>query len=391
MNENEIKTPCFVLDLDKSQDNIQRFRGALSSRFSNYVLGYSIKTNSTPILLDIIKNNGCFAEVVSYTEYNLALAVGFPPTNIVYNGPLKDKQTFIHAITNGAYVNIDTKRELSWLCDLPKDKIYNIGLRVNLNLKQISPEDCKEGEEYSRFGFSDEHGELFEAINVIKSFSNIRLAGLHLHRTSKTRSLDVYRNIANYAIEIVKKYSLNLDYIDAGGGYYGDMPGKPTYQDYVNIIADTLSQYLDCSKLVLIVEPGNAIIASPYSFYSSVIDTKRIKDNNIVVIDGSRNDIDPFFHKKDYFKTFVTQMTERSTINKQVIVGCTCLENDRLFEIDNHAQLKVGDIIKFHFVGAYTTCISPLFIRYFPRVYIQKDSKYELVHEEWTPKEYLQS
>ena len=275
MELSNIKTPCFVLEVDKLTQNIRSFKSALNSRFKENVLSYSVKTNSTPVLLDYVKKEGGYAEVVSYHEYKLALALGFKPSRIIYNGPLKDQETFLHALGNGAIVNIDTKRELDWLRLLPPGKVYNVGIRVNLNLSVISPEDCKDNEEYSRFGFSSENNELEETITLVKKLRNVRLTGLHLHRTSKTRSLSVYQNICEYAIKVIKNYDLAIDYIDIGGGYYGDMPGKPTYKDYVDTIADALSNYFDLSKLTLIVEPGNAIIASPFTFYSSVIDTKK--------------------------------------------------------------------------------------------------------------------
>jgi diaminopimelate decarboxylase len=390
MNINKLKTPCFVIETDRLLHNIRSFKTALDSRFKHNVLSYSVKTNSTPALLSVIKDEEGFAEVVSYHEYNLAILLGFAPNQIVYNGPLKDQETFLHALENGAIVNIDTKRELLWLSLLPSNKVYNVGLRVNLNLMEISPEDCKDKEDYSRFGFSTENDEFEEAVNMISKLGNVKLAGLHLHRTSKTRSLDVYQNICRYAIKVVKQYNLDLDYIDVGGGFYGDMPGKPIYNDYVDVIAESLSSFFDISKLTLIVEPGNAIIASPFTFYSSVIDTKQIGNKRIVVLDGSRNDIDPFFHKSDYFKSFLTYCENRAIVKNQVYVGCTCLENDKLFEINNHFESQVGDIIKFSFVGAYTICLSPLFIRYFPRIYVQKGDEVYLSREEWNADNFLQ-
>ena len=73
-----------------------------------------------------------------------------------------------------------------------------------------------------------------------------------------------------------------------------------------------------------------------------------------------------------------------------MFVGCTCLENDRLFVLNNHYEVRIGDIIKFSFVGAYTICLSPLFIRYFPRIYVQNGNELLLSREEWTEKDYLQ-
>ena len=385
-----IKTPCFVLNVDKALCNIIGFKTALINRFKNNILGYSVKTNSFPGWLDIVKDNGGYAEVVSYDEYNLVLKCGFDKSHIIYNGPMKDKASFIDALENGAIVNIEKKRELDWLLELDRNKSYKIGIRVNLNISVISPEDCKEEESYSRFGFSYENGELKSAIDHIAGLDHVVLKGLHLHRTSKTRSINTYKNICLYALNIIKEYDLNLSYIDIGGGFYGDMPGKPTYQDYIDAIYNVLSLHYNCDELCLIVEPGNALVASPFSYYTSVIDIKNVGDKRIIVTDGTRNDVDPFFHKKDYFKEFINDLSERDLEKEQVFVGCTCLENDKLFIEKGAPQMQIGDIIKFCFVGAYTMCLSPLFIRFFPRVYIKKHENLILAREEWTENEYLQ-
>ena len=280
MQLSNLKTPCFILDSDKLVSNVLEFKRALNSRFSNHCIGYSIKTNSLPYMLHMLNELGCYAEVVSYTEYALALQVGFEKSHIVYNGPAKDKETFLDAIKNGAYVNIDTKREIEWLNDLNKQHSYKVGIRVNLNLGKISPEDAKEGESDSRFGFSFENGELEEAINKIQLCKNVKLGGLHLHRTSLTRSLNVYRNICKYAIRIINSLGLELD--------------------------------------------------------------------------------------------------------SQMVVGCSCLEYDKLFTLQNQPLLNVGDRILYQNVGAYTMTLSPLFIRFFPRVYLKTLNGYEIIREEWT-------
>lgn len=389
--EFDLKTPCYVFDKDKLLNNTKDFQQALNKNFGRGIIGYSVKTNSYPSMLSCLKNIGCFAEVVSYTEYELALNIGFNKNQIVYNGPAKSKKTFIEAIINNSFVNIDTFREIEWLKELPQDKTFKIGIRVNLNLLEISPEDCKDGEEYSRFGFSEESGDFAKALDLISSLGNINLVGLHLHRTTKTRNISVYQNIGKYAIHLVEKYNLELEYLDLGGGYYGDMPGKPTYANYMDSIADTLKEYFDLSKLTIIVEPGNALAASVFNYYSSIIDIKYIKDNRILVSDGSRNDIDPLFHKTSYFFEVINETTKRDIEEKQVVVGCTCLENDRLFEMERQTKLNVGDVIKYNFVGAYTMCLSPLFIRYFPRVYKLENNQHILDREEWNSLDYLQN
>ena len=66
------------------------------------------------------------------------------------------------------------------------------------------------------------------------------------------------------------------------------------------------------------------------------------------------------------------------------------MENDRLFVAENKEALQVGDQISYRKVGGYTMCLTPLFIRYFPNVYLEENGQYRLVREAWTPEEYSQ-
>ena len=374
MNFNELRTPCFILDADTLRHLYRSFRDALQNHFAGARVAYSVKTNSNPTLLQILKEEGAAAEVVSDTEYDLATALGFK--EIVFNGPVKGKEHFLKALQDGQVVNIDSKREMDWLEELPANAQASVGLRVNVPL----PED----DTFSRFGFGME--ELKEAVERIQALPNVRLAGLHLHRTSKSRSLEVYAHIADKAAAVLQAYNLEPDYIDIGGGFFGAMPGKPSFEDYAAVLARELKAFPGAR---ILVEPGNALCAGAFSFLSSVLDVKKLESETVVVCDGSRNDIDPFFRKTDYFKSFPTVEAGRPTLPSQTVVGGTCLENDRLFHLENAPALKAGDRIAFANTGAYTMALSPLFIRYFPRVYVLENGDYRLASNEWNAQDYL--
>lgn len=376
MNDKDLQTPCFVLDADELRENYRGFARALSDRFRHPQIAYSVKTNAHPAILDILRKEGATAEVVSDTEYRLARALGF--TAIVYNGPCKGHDSFLEAVRSGATVNLDSQRELRWLAELPAEGCFPVGLRINVSL----PED----DAFSRFGFDGD--ELREAIRTLQALPQVRLAGIHLHRSSKSRSLDAYRTLARRAVEVLRECSLEPGYIDIGGGFFGHFPGKPGYDDYAAVLAEELLPVCTPDTRI-IVEPGNALIASPISFVASVIDVKTVGDERIAVTDGSRGDIDPFFRKSDYFKDFPTVEPGRPTVRSQTVVGHTCLENDRLFRLADGPELREGDRIIFRNTGAYTMALSPLFIRYFPRVYVRENGAIRPGTGEWTAQDYL--
>lgn len=385
----QLETPCFVLDEEELRRSVIGFQTALRSHFNDIVVGYSVKTNSVPYCVHKALELGAYAEVVSHDEYELVLLCGFPKDKIIYNGPMKSKVTFIDAVEHGAIVNIETKRELGWLKELDKNRNARVGLRLNINISHVSPSDADGDDDNSRFGFSDETNEFKDAVDYISTMQNVSLTGIHIHRTAHSRSVRFYKQSIAYACNVIRKYGLALDYMDIGGGFFGIFANKPTYQDYSDAFHEALKAN-GLESLRLIVEPGNAIVASCFTFVSEVIDRKQVEPGLwFITTDGSRNDIDPFFKKSSYMEEELYQH-DTSTVSKQFVSGCTCLEYDRLLTLSDKPLLEVGDRIVYHNVGAYTLCLSPMFIRYLPNIYALKQGRYKLVREKWTAREVLQ-
>ena len=384
-----LQTPCFILDKEELERSVKGYQDALKANFQKSIVGYSVKTNSVPACMKLAGEMGAYADVVSHDEYELARLCGFEKNRIIYNGPMKSKETFLDAIEHGAIVNIETKRELEWLIDLPKDDAYKVGIRLNINISHVSPEDADGDHDNSRFGFSDETSEFADAIKLIGELQNVTLAGLHIHRTAHSRSIRFYKQSIEFACKTIEKYVLKLDYLDVGGGYFGIFPNKPTYQEYSDAFCEVLIAH-GLQNLCVIVEPGNALVASCFAFLSEVIDVKHVeKELWFATTDGSRNDLDPFFKKSGYLSEILYNQ-ESPVVKEQIVSGCTCLEYDRMFTLTDKPLLSVGDRIYYRNVGAYTMCLSPMFIRYIPNIYSQKDGEYELIRDRWSAKEYIQ-
>ena len=388
----DLQTPCFILDKEELEKSVKGYQNALKSNFKRSIVGYSVKTNSVPVCMKLAGEMGAYAEVVSHDEWELARLCGFDRQHIVYNGPMKSKETFLDAVEHGAIVNIETKRELEWLKELDaqvSDDVqkYKVGIRLNINISHVSPEDADGDNDNSRFGFSDETNEFADAVALIAKMPNVELAGLHIHRTAHSRSIRFYKQSIEFACKTIEKYGLKLDYLDVGGGYFGIFPNKPTYQEYSDAFFEVLTSH-GLQDLCVIVEPGNALVASCFAFLSEVIDVKHVEEKLwFATTDGSRNDLDPFFKKSGYLSD-VFYDHETQVVKEQIVSGCTCLEYDRMFMLTDKPILSVGDRIYYRNVGAYTMCLSPMFIRYIPNIYLKDKGDYTLVREKWTAKEH---
>ena len=372
VRELNLQTPYFVIHTDKIDSQIDSLKSALSKRWDRWRIGYSVKTNNLPWIVSYMKSRGINAEVVSSDEYDLARELSYDTDQIIFNGLAKRKAEFIEAVNGGAVVNIDSKRELLWLleCDTDRLKGQGIGLRVNFCIEDYCPGESQCGAEDGRFGFSYECGELKEAIDFLNGHG-IRLSGIHLHCSSKTRSLNIYGAISAVAVKIADEYGLTLDYIDVGGGFFGGMPGKPSFDDYCELIKENLSKSPRTANVEIIVEPGMALVGANIDYIASVIDVKKTKNNIFVTTDGSRTHIDPLMKKTGYSYYFERAVSEKNCDAEplpQTICGFTCMEGDRFFTVTDK-PLCEGDRIHFEKVGAYTMGISPQFIEFYPAVY----------------------
>lgn len=377
----DIQTPAFVIREDKLQRQVNDLKTALSKNFLKSIAGYSFKTNNLPWLISYMKENGLWAEVVSSDEYNLAKRLGYPIEKIIFNGPAKGRSEFVEAVENGAIVNIDSKRELRWLlgCDPKTRNCWRIGLRVNFCLEEKCPGETQGGNDDGRFGFSVESGELSDAISFLK-VNDIPLSGLHLHCSSKTRSLNIYKAIAETAVDIVKSYGLNIGYVDIGGGFFGGVAGKPIFDDYFALVGSILAKAIDLNKTTVMVEPGISLVGSTIDYIATVVDVKSTKNNRFVLLDGSRIHVDPLMRKASYSYHIEHYTIQERESQPQILCGFTCMENDRFFRYEG-ASLLEGDKIVFEKVGAYTMGLSPQFIEAYPAVYAERGEEIELVRK----------
>ena len=378
--------------------DIELLRGALRDNWGdNSIMGYSVKTNSLPWVLNHLRKEGFYAEVVSDSEYDLARRLGYDADKIIYNGPIKDRTVFEQVIKDGGIVNLDSNYELDWLEEMSASSMsIKVGIRINADIASLSPNEELLEEDGGRFGYCLENGTVAQVIKRIKAMPNVKLSGLHLHSSTKSRSVEVYGALAKLAVNVARDYNLDVEYIDMGGGYFGGRDDMPNYRDYFGVIARVLSGYFSKDKVTLIAEPGVSLVSRASSLITEVIDTKDIRGHRYVVTTGSRVLLNPqvtrhtYPHHIEYMDSPTAPDGSRQPLPSQWICGSTCMEYDRLFELRDGAELKPGDRVVYDLAGGYAIALSPLFIHYFPKVIIEKITGETFVaRDEWTNDEFL--
>ncbi len=362
----DYKGPVYIVDLNKFEKNCNAVMSPFKKEWGvNIIFGYSVKTNRDKRLIKYAYDNmGWFIEVVSPHEYLYCEDMGISRERMIFNGPCKEN--LIKCSSNICKcINLDNLDEVKKV--VLKDGLQNsmVGVRLNFDLERKCPGETTVGREVSRFGFDYNGKDVFEAISILKKYG-LKKIGLHLHTSTKTRSIDVFKGLVSFACSFKSMIDIPISFIDIGGGFFGGQKksDKPTMEEYAACICQGLKSVFNPKETTLILEPGASVLATCVSYRTKVINKRRIRNCDIITMDGSLLHINPFMReRKQPFIVNNEEYYNRDIIaRKQIVCGATCMENDRFATLINTNQLNKGDILEFLDVGAYTMAFNSDFI-----------------------------
>lgn len=394
--DKEYGTPFYLMYPNIYQHNLQAFISAFKIRYDRILTGYSFKTNYVPSLCQYAKNEGCYAEVVSEMEYQLAEQLGFE--KIILNGPIKKESILYHAIESRAIINLDSEYEVESVCkyrELHPNTTIKVGLRINVMLTDSEGNSTIQcGLRVGRFGFPLDI--LDKNISRLRD-NNIIINSLHGHTSSSDRVPFNYQIITKRMLHVCEKYQLNdLEYFDVGGGFFGaaaegfDTSGRPTYKDYANIILDTVlaNEWFLNHKPFLIIEPGASVVSNVFDLVTKVFQTKHIGNVKFASVDGSIYDVKPTMHLYNPpCKAF--QNIKSNEIIQYDIVGSTCMEKDVILKGVELPRLHHGDYLLIKGLGAYTISLTPTFINYLSPIIECTENSYTVIRRRQTIEDVL--
>ncbi len=352
----------YILDTKKFESNFLALKNCFKEIYPNYNLAYSYKTNYIPKLCKKVNDLGGYAEVVSEMELELAKRVGVLSENIIWNGPCKNLAVLKDFLLEGGTVNVDNFVELNDVVNIAEksSRPINVGVRCNF--------DIGDGV-VSRFGFDVDNGDLLSAVTRINRNKNLNLKGIHCHFS--TRNLQSWENRVQGMLAVLKTTRTVPEYIDLGGGLFGNMPQSlkdqfggqiPTFEDYAMAVATPFKKFFDGQKQpTLILETGTALVSDCMKFVCRVMSVKEVRGKNIATLYGSVYNINPTLNGKNMPVDVLPCDRFGRDYQNLDFAGYTCIEGDYLYRGYN-GKLKEGDFVVFHNVGSYSVVLKPPFI-----------------------------
>lgn len=355
--------PFYLFDEKLFLDNMNRLSSTFQSVYPNYHIAYSFKTNYTPYICKLVKENGGYAEVVSDMEYALARKLGYENRKIIYNGPFKGALLEEHLLAGGI-ANADNYNECERICVLAKShpgQEFKIGIRLNLDL----------GAGFiSRFGMVEDSDDLLRSVELIRKHKNLHIVGMHCH-IKAPRDPEAWNRRSKIMIAAADKYVEGIpEYISLGSGMvpgeYSQYPEdfedfKPTYNEFAEaLFAPFIEHYPEKNRPIVFTEPGRAMITRYIRFFAIVDSFKEVRGRKLATTNGSFHNLGEIILQAR-IPIIVHHNSEGKYFDNIDIMGYTCLEQDVMYPA-YEGNLAKGDILEFRNIGGYSIVYKPQFI-----------------------------
>jgi diaminopimelate decarboxylase len=378
-------TPLFVFSERRLRANVEAVSGAFRRRHAATEVFYASKACSNLWFLRVVRDAGGNVEVNAGGELEKALAAGFEPRQIVFNGVAKTEDEIARAVGAGVRAfMVDSLHELGRIGDVAAslDAVAAVAPRIDVHV----PTMTHPGLETAHGGKAGiDRDDAVAAFRLAAAHPNLDPAGLHLHVGSQITSVEPYRQALDAALDIVAEVEgaagITLRFLNTGGGFavpYREAPvtchpsdyfcSQLTADDYAAAIVGGLEARRP--DLALFLEPGRSIAATTAVLVSRVENEKtkgrrdaagrRIGDEHWLTVDAGFNTLLEHTNYHWYYRTVAASRAGEEADTEFRLAGPLCDGGD-VYAGDADSAYRwfprgttVGDVVAFLDAGAYT-------------------------------------
>lgn len=394
-------TPAYVLDIHRLVANYHAFATGLAMTAARSKVLFSLKTNYLPAVVRALHAAGAGVDVVSGYELAIALRMGIPGTDIVFNGPVKTSADLAAAVEAGVFINIDGVEEIGWLAQAARSASspLDVGMRVQAGVDlHAGPAESGRRHYPSKFGWPVDTGDADRALDLISSEPSLRLVGVHVHLGSQLTHADRYEAAFREIGAWIARARLvaPIDRINVGGGFpvpgirrftgvahnlTGVMRPTPTQDEApdpapraVPRLFDELAAVLGemgLDDLMVIAEPGRIIVSDAMTLIATVVSVKDLRDGRWVLLDAGLNLLPTAGAAETHTFECLTGAGQGRTgtgngirLAGTMVGGPLCYEGDVFgLDIPLPEAIGVGDIVAIRDAGAYSVTRATSFNR----------------------------
>lgn len=350
-------TPLYIYNEKILRHRCRELKSLSSHR--GFAVNYSVKANSNPELLKIIREEGLLVDAMSPGELRMDQLAAFKPEEILYISNNNSPEEMRHAISQGVLVSVDSLSQLDLYGRLnPGGRVMT---RINPGIGDGHSAKVITGGSRTKFGISPD--KIDELCEILAAY-NLRLSGLNQHIGSLFMRPDSYLAAAAILLEIAEKLPPErfdeLEIIDFGGGF-----GIPyhKYEREERLDLEGLGNGLNALMSDwrgrtgyqgrFLVEPGRYVVAECGLLLGLVTATKKNGNIRFVGTDLGFNVLQrpmlyDAFHDMEVYQATPSEAPEHQTIVGNICESGDILAKDRLLPV-----MREGDLLGVLDAGAY--------------------------------------
>lgn len=287
---------CYVYSTERLRENARRLLKAFSR--ANSLICFATKANTNPALFRLFHEFGLGLEASSGAEFQLALASGVDPSQLVISGNGRKDTELRSFAASGAYlVSVDSDEEIQRLEEtaaglraqgrLPG--VVRAAIRINPDIDAHVHRQIATGLADSKFGLPPERA--LEWFLHPEKTPHLSWVGLHVHIGSQILDaeplIDTLRQCADF-VDRARAGGSPVNVLNIGGGLGVDYIGKgglalERYADAACLVANNLG-------MRLVIEPGRYLVADACALIGEVLYVKRTR-RSFAVTELAMNDL----------------------------------------------------------------------------------------------------
>lgn len=351
-------TPLYVYSEKILRRSCRELIGLCS--LPEFGVNYSVKANTNPVLLSIIREEGLSVDAMSPGEVYMDKLAGFENNKILYISNNISPEEMKNAIENKLLISVDSLSQLDMYGAFnPGGRVmirFNPGIGAGHSKKVITA-----GKE-TKFGVCPEEAtKVFELVQK----HHLVLAGVNQHIGSLFMQPDDYLHAVEFLLNFIESFPeamfKGLEIIDFGGGFgipYHRYDTEPRLN--MTTLGNGLTQRLAAWKSNtgysgrFLVEPGRYVVAECGILLGRV---EAVKDNGKRRYAGTDIGFNVLVRPVMYgsfhdFEIYAKEKAARPTL-PQSIAGNICESGDLLCKDRLLPELREGDILGVLDAGAY--------------------------------------
>ncbi len=391
----EYPTPFHLYDEKGIRENARLMNKAFAwnKGFKEY---FAVKATPNPVILKILKEEGCGVDCSSKTELMMSEAVGFKGRDIMFSSNATPAEEFVLAKDLDSVINLDDFTHIDFLKDcagIPETICcrFNPGGDFKIHNKIMdNPGDAK-------YGFTKE--QLKEGFLKLKELG-AKEFGLHSFLASNTLTNEYYPTLAGVlfdtALWLKEETGITVSFINLSGGV--GIPYKPEDKanDIMEIGALVKEKYDEIlvkngmPDVAIYTELGRFMLGPYGCLVSTAVHQKNTYKNYIGLDSCAANLMRPAMYGA-YHHITVMGKEDAPLDHMYDVTGSLCENNDK-FAIDrNLPKIDMGDIVVIHDTGAHGFAMGYNYngkLRS-AEVLLKEDGSTQLIRRAETPEDYF--